>query len=437
MGKGKKTTRVGYLLKMYPRFTQTFVVNEILELERQGAHVEIVSLRLPNEGVFHDSVSRVKGRASYLPESHHGCLGAIAKRQCKLWSKNPSQYRRAVRLWRQHQDVDWYHLVQAAYVLRWVRRNKISHLHVHFGTEEATVALLANILGGISYSLTLHAFDIYRDNVDRGLLREKINASTFAVTVCNANRRFMMENIPGVDAEKIRVNYNGIDSERFSPTEDERVDMSIFSVGRLIEKKGFSYLINAVAALRAEGLPVTCEIAGDGRDQVKLQTQIEDLGLAAHVKLIGQCRQEEVRRKFRTASCCVLPCVEAKDGNVDALPTVLLEAMASGCPSISTRISGVPEMIDDRKSGLLADPHDIKGLTYAIKEVLVNPSLAMRLAAGGRRRVEERFNIGANVGTMLGWFADAVGRAKRASKARRVVAPTIPSALETLNAEAS
>jgi len=422
---------------MYPRFTQTFVVNEILELERQGTQVEIVSMRLPNEGVFHDSVSRVKARASYLPESHHAGLGSIAKAQFKLWRKNPGRYRDAIRLWRRHQDVDWVHLVQAVHVLRWARRHKVSHLHVHFGTEEATVAQMANILGGISYSMTVRAFDIYRDNVDRALLGEKINASAFTVTVCEANRRFMLEHIPGVDADKIRVNYNGIDSERFVPTEDEREDMSIFSVGRLIEKKGFSYLISAVAALRAEGLPVTCEIAGDGRDQAKLQRQIDDLGLESHVKLIGQCRQEEVRAKFRKAACCVLPCVEAKDGNVDALPTVLLESMASGCPSVSTRISGVPEMIDDRKSGLLAEPGDVPGLAYAIKEILVNPSLAMRLAAGGRRRVEERFNIEANVGTMKEWFGDAVRRAKRANKAPRVVVPVIPEALETLSPEAT
>ncbi len=389
--------RIGYMLRMYPRFSQTFVVNEILELEKQGTDLHIASLRLPNEGVFHESATRVRARVNYFNDRIIGNVWKHLRAQVKLFRRQPGDYMRAIRLVRRYAGENLFELVQANELLRWVRKNNIDHVHVHFGTDEATVALLANMLGNLSYSLTLHAFDIFRDNVNKQLLCKKINASQFVVTVCESNRQYMIDHLPGLDASKVKVLYNGIDTSRFTPNGSARKPMTIFSVGRLIEKKGFIDLIHAVDILHKRGLQLQCEIAGEGREQRKLQQAIKELNLKPVVKLVGALEQNEVRKKMQQASCFALPCVRAKDGNVDALPTVLLESLACGCPTVSTKLSGIPEIIEDGQSGLLVDPGDAQGLAQAIEKTLVDQQLALSLSTGGQQRVQERFNVTTNV----------------------------------------
>lgn len=420
--------RIGYLLRMYPRFSQTFVVNEILELERQGVDIRIASLRKPNEGVFHESITRVKAHADYLPETFAGYAAKHLKGQWSLLRRDPRAFARALGTTLKHKGAGWFEPMQAAQVLHWARKQRISHVHVHFGTDEATVALLAKLAGGLSYSLTLHAFDIFRDNVDKQLLAQKINASRFIVTVCESNRRYLLDKIPGVDPEKIRVNYNGIDLGRFTANGAEREPRSVFAVGRLIEKKGFIHLIHAIACLRDEGLDVVCRIAGEGRELKSLERAIKKLNLESHVHLLGSIRQDDVRRWMQQSSCFALPCVQAKDGNVDALPTVLLESLACRCPSISTRLSGVPEIIEDGESGLLVPPGNVKALAAAIRAVLTEPRRAAALADGGRCRAEERFDVGSNVAKMRHWLAEAA-----TTSAGRTVAVSTRSSATTVS----
>lgn len=408
-----KDPRIGYLLRMYPRFSQTFVVNEILELERQNLDLRIVSLHKPNEGVFHESIARVKAQADYLPEHFSGQIRKQLRYQWNWFRRSPRLYLEAAGVVRRYKNEKWIELAQAVDLIRWARKNKVEHIHVHFGTDEATVALLANILGGLSYSITLHAFDIFRDNVEKSLLARKINASRFVVTVCQSNRQYMIDHLPGVDPVKIRVNYNGIDLERFAPNGSTREDNTVFAVGRLIEKKGFIDLIHAIAILKNEGLSIQCAIAGDGRERSNLKREIKKLDIASHVRLVGPLSQDKVRARMQEAACFALPCVQAKDGNVDALPTVLLESLACGCPTVSTRLSGIPEIIDDYTSGLLVDPNSETALAQAIRSVLVDPSLAAKLSQGGITRAKERFDVTCNVATMRQWLCDTSSAPKK------------------------
>ncbi len=399
--------RVGYLLRMYPRFTQTFVVNEILELERQGIDVRIGSLRKPTDGCFHESICRVKAPVEYFPEYMAESRSKQLRTHVQAWRKEGAAYLCAARHTSRYAGIDWTDFRQAALVLKWARKNKLAHVHVHFGTHEASVALLAHIMGGLAYSLTLHAFDIFRDNVDRRLLSRKINASRFTVTVSEYNKTFMVKHLPDVDPQKIRVNYNGIDLERFRPNGTQRRAGTIVGVGRLIEKKGFIHLVRAVGILRDHGVDVQCTIIGDGPLRGQLRDEIKTLGLKGHVTLAGSLSQDQVRDRLAEASCFALPCVEASDGNIDALPTVLLEAMAAGCPCVSTRLSGVPEIIENETSGLLVPPGHPRALAQALERLLTDDAIRGDLAVGGRRRAEERFDIGTNVGTMNMWFTHA------------------------------
>ncbi len=410
--------RVGYLLRMYPRFSQTFVVNEILELERQGVEVSIASLKKPSDGRFHESISRVQAPVDYIPEH---IVESPAKTLRSHWTagrRQPLRYASALGTTLRFAGTNHTDFRQAAMVLRWAHKRNIKHIHVHFGTHEASVAYLACLIGGLSYSLTLHAFDIFRDDVDRRLLARKINASRFTVTVSEFNRRFLVNHIPGVDPDKVRVNYNGIDLETFSPNGVARTPQSIVSIGRLVEKKGFIHLIRAVRRLRDRGVEATCTIVGDGKDKDKLKKEIKALKLRGAVTLAGSLNQDQVRSLLTRSACLALPCVEAADGNVDALPTVLLEGLACGCPCISTKVSGVPEIIEDEASGLLVAPSDDAALSHALARVLQSPKLRRDLATSGRRRAEQLFDVRQNVARMRDWFADALSTSARAGEQR-------------------
>jgi glycosyltransferase involved in cell wall biosynthesis len=404
---------------MYPRFSQTFIANEIAELERQGCEVHILSLRKPTDGVFHEAVCRVKARAEYLPESHHGQWVSLLRSHWNCFRRSPAAFLEALRILRRDATGEWYDLARAVEVLRWVKKKKLDHVHVHFGTSEATVALLAHALGGMPYSITLHAFDIFRDNVNRPLLARKINHSCFTVTVTEFNRRYMLENLPGLVPERVQVNYNGIALDRFAVPRAPDEKPLLFSLGRLIEKKGFAHLIRAVARLRDQGLHVRCKIGGTGPDAAALEEMIASLKLESSVELVGALGERGVLELLGRATCFVLPCVQAADGNVDALPTVLLEAQAAGCPVITTRLSGNPEIVEDRVSGLLVEPGDDAALALAIRDVVTDPDLACSLAAGGRRRAEERFDARRNVEVMHEWFrraGHAAGHGRRPEK---------------------
>ncbi len=408
------TLRIGYLLRMYPRFSQTFVANEIAELEQQGAEVHILSLRSATEERVHEAASRVKGPVKYLTETHLAQCRSVLDILSEPRRADRSALARALRILRSDSTCEWDDLVRAFEVLRWVEENRLAHVHVHFGTSEATVALMAKVLGGLSYSLTLHAFDIFRDNVDRPLLTEKINQSTFTVTVTEFNRRYLVDNFPGVEASRIRVNYNGIAVDRFARERSTQKTPMVFGLGRLIEKKGFTHLVAAIARLRDQGLPIRCRIGGTGPESSQLREQIEALDLQSLVELIGSLGEAEVVDELRQASCFVLPCVRAKDGNLDALPTVLLEAQAAGCPVITTRLSGNPEIVEDGVSGLLVEPEDDAGLADAIRRVVCDTRFAEALADGGRSRCADRFDIRRNVAVMNHWFRQA-GEATRRS----------------------
>ena len=401
--------RIGYVVRMFPRFSETFVLQEILELERQGVEVSIFALNKPNEGRFHPGLARLRASIYFLDDRE-------AK---KWWSWLPDEWSALgtdrSRLWQlideTAQKRDGGELDTVFYGALLAARSRalgLHALHAHFATVSCSLVHYAHRIAGIPYSFTAHAKDIFSDSVDRDFLTAKINAARFVVTVSEFNRRFLVEQHPEADASRIRVLYNGVDLDFFTPDETvSKLDPpTILAVGRLVTKKGFADLIRACSLLKSQGIPFRCVIIGQGREETALRELAAQLGVEDRVELAGARHQEEVRDAMRSASAVCLPCLRDEDGNQDALPTVLLEAMASGLPVVSTQLSGVPEIIDADKNGLLVDPGHPTQLAEALGRVISDSALARRLSVAGRAKVSERFNIRRNVTALHQWFRE-------------------------------
>ena len=399
--------RVAYILKMYPRFSETFILSEILELERQGVDVHIYSLKKPDDGRFHADVSRVRARVTYAPESPLLAPRAFYEAHRRVMGWDRGRYLRT--LWgvlRRRRAGALKRFLQAGYLATRLREDGITHAHAHFASSATSVALYLNRLMGLPYSFTAHAKDIYSDGVSTDVLERKLRSASFAVTVSDYNREYLA---PLGGGEKVRRIYNGLDLRQFSPngTHPDAPPL-VLAVGRLVEKKGFEELIRACAVLRRDGRRFRCLIVGKGEREGALRALIRDLELEGWVELAGPMPREALLELYPRASVVVAPCVVGADGNRDGLPTVLIEAMALRVPVVSTDVTGIPELVEHGRTGLLAPQRDPEGLAAEIRRVLDNPAAARELARRGRERVEREFDLGANVAQLRGMFEGAV-----------------------------
>jgi glycosyltransferase involved in cell wall biosynthesis len=272
------------------------------------------------------------------------------------------------------------------------RPQEVAHIHSQWIHAGGTVAMYAAWLLDVPFSFTGHATDLFRD---RCALGDKIRRADFIVCISEFHRRFYLEN--GARPEQLIVAYCGIDPSWFYPPARERAaehPYRILSSGRLVEKKGFADLIEACRILADRGKRFECIIGGSGELEHDLRSMIERLGLSGRVTVTGEALiQEQIVEFMHSGDAYVLPCVWAKDGDVDGLPQMLMEAMACGLPVISTRLVGIPDLIRHEETGLLVEPHDPFGLADAISRLMHDRSLAVRLAESGRRWVVERFDL--------------------------------------------
>lgn len=395
---------IAYVLKMYPRFSETFILSEILELERQGVEVRIFSLKKPDDGRFHADLARVRASVTYLPESPLLAWRAYLRQHREVYGWCRGRYLRV--LWhtlKRRRAGALKRLLQAGYIAPILRREGITHVHAHFASSATSVAHFLHRLAGTGYSFTAHAKDIYIDTVNADVLERKLRAARFAVTVSDYNREHL-RGLAGGD-RVVRI-YNGLDLEQFRPNGTAPADPPlVLGVGRLVEKKGFADLIRACALLRAEGRRFQCWIVGKGPLEADLRRLIADLDLGDTVELAGPQPREALLRLYPRAAVVAAPCVIGADGNRDGLPTVLIEALALGVPVISTDVTGIPELVEDGQTGFLIPQHDPAALAGAIRRCLDDPAAARALARAGRERVEQQFDLRTNVAQLRELFA--------------------------------
>lgn len=394
------TGKIGYVCKRYPRFSETFIVSEILAHEKAGQEVEIFALRPVQETHFQDIISKVRAPVTRIPEKLRS-VSAFWSLVREAEAAFPGAADRMV-----SSDGNADNLAQALSLALEVRSRGVTHLHAHFGTIATTVARLAAAIAGIGYSFTAHAKDIYYDYGQELSFDEKMRDADFVVTVSDYNLDHLRKIHPGDAAGLIRI-YNGLDLGRFAwapPAEEAR---DILAVGRLVEKKGFHILVEALMLLAEEGLRPRCRIIGQGEEEAHLRTQIKGSGLAGHVTLEGPRPQAEVMAAMRSAAVLACPCIVGRDGNRDGLPTVLLEAMALGTPCISTDVTGIPELVRDGETGLICPEGDPVALAGALRRMLAEPDLRSSVSAAGRALIEQEFDIDRNAMQLRAAFAEA------------------------------
>lgn len=399
--------KIAYILKMYPRFSETFIVNEILELERQGVDVRIYSLRKPDDGRFHASLARVKANVVYVPEYPQMEPGRVRAAHVALFRAYPETYLK-LRSYAESRGHPYAlkRFLQAGLIAEHIIRNPVNAMHAHFGSSASRVSNYIHQITGLPYSFTAHAKDIFHNGVKPKSLIQKIAAARFVVTVSDFNKSYleaMMDDTP----TDIRRLYNGIDLNRFRPDLTVRRQPNlILGVGRLVEKKGFDHLIQACHILARRGVDFRCAIIGKGDLRDPLNLLISHLGLEKQVKLVGPRPQDGVLAAYKRAAIFALPCIIGSDGNRDGLPTVLLEAMATGLPAVSTDLTGVPEIITHGEDGLLVEPGDPESLAETLEQLLADAALREQMGQAARRKVETLFDVRQNVTILHHWLAE-------------------------------
>jgi glycosyltransferase involved in cell wall biosynthesis len=252
---------------------------------------------------------------------------------------------------------------------------------------------MARLAGGPPFSFTAHAKDLYTTLPRNLAIRAR--AARFVLTCTDFNGRFLSELVPDV-SNRIQVIHHGSDLRRFNSSRRQPEPGRILSVGRLVPKKGYPLLIQSLRLVERSGLEFRCEIYGGGPMREELGRMAGAAGLEPRISFHGPRPQDEIATAFARASLFALAPIVVADGDRDGIPNVLVEAMASGVPVVSTRISGIPELIEDGINGLLVAPGDAAALADAITRLLTDPRLASRLAAAGRLTVERGFDLVAN-----------------------------------------
>jgi glycosyltransferase involved in cell wall biosynthesis len=396
--------KVAYIVSLFPKISETFILREILALKARGVDVLIVSLKSRREAIVHPEASDLSAATIDAPSADR----AAAALMLRLWRQpivtltmiarvtlshalHPTMLVKALPL-----------LAAAAYLGDELKKRGVHRVHAHWATYPSLVAWAIRRFEGIPYSITAHAHDIFLPNP---LLAAKIEESGFTVTISGFNRDHIAGRCGPRAAAKIRVVHCGVPLEQFRlrdapPSGPPR----LVSVGRMVEYKGFPTLLKAVATLRGRGRDVRLDVIGDGPLEGMIRDVVRDLKLDGSVRLMGARTQEEVRSALVGATSCVLACERGRNGEMDGIPVVLMEAMALGVPVVSTSLSGIPEIVEDGRTGLLAAPGNPGSLAAAVDRVIQDPALASRLAAAGRLKVEAEFDVARSAETLHALF---------------------------------
>ncbi len=413
---------LGMILKGYPRISETFISNEILLLEEQGIKLHILSMRQPRETFFHASVGRIKAPVSYLPETFLTSLPLLLPQNLILAAKQPRIYAAAFRMacrrfLRTRKSATFKHLFQAGYLVNsLLPGSHITHFHAHFAHSPTSVAFFASLLSGIPFSFTAHAKDIY--TTDPVQLREKMAHARFVVTCTEYNRSHLARISDNAAPAVFRI-YHGIDVGLFTSRHTAVLPAPpyrILTVSRMTAKKGLPTVFKALRILHDRGIGFHHTLIGEGEERDRLKKLVRNLGLESFCQWMGTMPHDAVIRQYQQSDVFVLGCEIAANGDRDGIPNVCVESMAMGVPVVATRISAIPELIENGKTGLLVDPGNPEALAEAMIQALTDADLRQGIIAAARDRVIRDFNNR----NLIDDLADLYTRALRGDSAKEI-----------------
>ncbi len=397
------TGTIAIVLKGYPRLSETFIAQEILALERRGLVLRLYSLRHPTDDASHPVHGEIRAPVTYLPEY----LGNEPRRALAGWrrARRLRGYPRARRallgdLARDPTPNRLRRFGQAC-VLAAELPGEVIRLYAHFLHTPSSVTRYAALMTGLPWSASAHAKDIW--TTPDWEIREKLRAAEW-VTTCTASGRDRLAAL-APSPKRVALNYHGLDFARFPAPEGPRPPhdggaparaVTLLSVGRAVEKKGYGDLLQALARLPKD-LHWRLVHVGGGKLGRALRAQAARLGLSARIDWRGALPQEQVLALYRSADLFVLASRIARDGDRDGLPNVLMEAQSQDLACLSTRVSAIPELIEDGVTGVLTPPGDVAALSEALARLIRDPGSRARLGAAGARRTREGFHMEAGI----------------------------------------
>lgn len=385
--------RVAYLVNQYPKVSHTFIRREIQELERQGVAVVRIAVRGWADPVVDDEDGRERERTRFVLQA--GMLG-LAVALARAMGTRPLRLLRVFHLaTRMARGADrslpfhWIYAAEACVVARWLEETGVSHLHAHFGTNPAEVAMLASMLSDVPYSFTVHGPEEF-DHPKAIGLSEKMNRARFVVAISSFGRSQLYRWLDQTQWCKVQVVHCGLDEQFHLGTEvDANVAAQLVCVGRLCEQKGQLLLLDAMRRVFDTGRRFTLVLAGDGEMRAVVEHRCRELGLDGHVRITGWISSSQVREELLGARAMVLPSF------AEGLPVVLMEAMALGRPVLSTFVAGIPELVRSGEDGWLVPAGDAEALSRAIVACLdATPERLSAMGKAARERAVARHAIG-------------------------------------------
>ena len=394
------------LVKRFPRLSETFILNEFLELRRQGLNVRLFAIMDPHEAQSQAEALALVPEVTYLQDGT--LLGQLPRAMRAAGRHRWGALAAAGWVLTRHSRAAVRNYVHALVLLDHLDEGGYGHLHAHFAHSPAAIAFIVNKVSGRRYSVTGHAKDIYTTLAENLVMR--CRRAAFVTTCTAANQRYLIEET-GLDAGRVLLCRHGVDLERFTRLERSPRPGRILSIGRLVPKKGYDVLLRACALLAGEGREFDLLIVGGGDLRPQLEALACELGIAARVRITGARPQTELLDELRRAEVFALAPRVLPDGDRDGVPNVILEAMAAGVPVVSTDVSGVPEVIHHGVTGLLAPPGDPRALAEALEKMLADAELRRRVSRSAQAFAIERFGLDPSVEVLLRRFRDMAASA--------------------------
>jgi glycosyltransferase involved in cell wall biosynthesis len=403
------SSRIAYIVSRFPHLPETFIRREMISLEQLGWQIELYPLIIQHQELIHHEAHPWLARAHAVPWLSLDLVKSNVVRLMRQPQRYLSLFWRAL----------WENIRSPKFLMRalllfpravWMadrfQEAGINHIHAHYATHPALVAWLINQLTGISYSITVHAHDIF---VEKPMLATKLQDSVFVAAISEFNRQYLVNLFGPSVKQKIQIVRCGIDpdfygsAKRVEVSDPERLE--IISIGSLQPYKGHAYLVGACGELQKRGIPFRCRIVGGGDLYSMLERLIRENHLEESVELLGPRTQDEVSQLLRTANCYVQPSVITSSGKMEGIPVALMEAMASGIPVVATCISGIPELVRNGDTGWLVPSEDVTAIADALSQIYSGPAEARRRAAFGRKWVLEEFELSLNARRLASLYA--------------------------------